>query len=327
MNLTILDAAAVRRLLPMSDCIAAMRQAMVAVSQGSVNIPPRIVASLPDGSGYFFAMPGSAQHPALDGAKVLTLLPANPAAGRPTIQGVVLLFDHATGAPQALIDGAEITAMRTAAASGLATQLLARADAASHGVLGIGVQAGVHIDAIQVARPGVAEVRVWGRDAASAQAFALAQSARTGLRVLAVHDAALACACDIVSVVTGATQPVLQGAWLQPGAHVNLVGAHQRTHREADTAAITRAAVYVDLMASALSEAGDLLIPIDEGAFDSTRIVGEIGQLAAGQVPGRAGDQQITLYKSLGVVAQDLFAAWATLQRALAEGQGVTVPF
>jgi ornithine cyclodeaminase len=327
MSLTILDAAAVRRLLPMADCIEAMRQAMLAVSRGQVAIPPRIIAPLPDGSGHFAAMPGSTESPAMDGAKLLTLLPANPAAGRPAIQGVVLLFDHATGAPQALLNGAEITALRTAAASGLATQLLARNDARSHGVLGTGVQAGVHIDAIRAVRPGITAVRVWGRDADRTKLFALRQSERTGLDVQAVADAAEACACDVVSAVTGATHPVLQGARLMPGAHVNLVGAHQATHREADSLAITRAAIYVDLMESALREAGDLLIPMGEGAFAREGIVGEIGEVAAGTVPGRTGDTQITLYKSLGVVAQDLYAARAVLQRALAQGQGVTVPF
>lgn len=327
MSLTIIDAATVRRLLPMADCMAVMREAMIAVSRGAVVIPPRIVAALPDGSGYFATMPGSSQSPAIDGAKLLTLLPANPAAGRPAIQGLVLLFDHASGTPMAVIDGAEITTLRTAAASGLATRLLARCDARSHGVLGTGVQAAAHIEAIAAARATVVEVLVWGRSLARAQSFAAEQGQRQGLTIRAVADAAEACACDIVSAVTGATQPVLQGAWLRPGAHVNLVGAHQATHREADTAAITRSAVYVDLLRSAMTEAGDLLIPMQEGAFMRDRIVGEIGQLVAGEIGGRSDGQQITLYKSLGIVAQDLYAAWAVLGRARGEGLGTTVDF
>ncbi len=327
MPLRILNAQDVRELLPMAECIAAMRDAMIALSHRSVAIPQRIISALPDGTGYFACMPGSCSEPAVDGAKVVTLLPGNPAAGRPAIQGVVLLFDHATGAPAALLDGAEITALRTAAVSGLATQLLAREDARSHGVLGAGVQARVHVDAIRVARPHAREVLVWARGAGNARAFAEAESGRTGLRIRAVADAREAAACDIVSACTGATEPVLRGDWLRPGAHVNLVGAHQPTHREADTQAVVRSTVYVDLMESAMKEAGDLLIPIGEGAFARERIAGELGQLAAGEVPGRTSPQQVTLFKSLGVVAQDLFAGWAALRAAQARGRGVEVPF
>lgn len=327
MTIRILNAQDVRALLPMADCIDAMRDAMIALSHGGVAMPPRIISALPDGTGYFACMPGSCSRPAVDGAKVVTLLPGNPAAGRPAIQGVVLLFDHATGAPVALLDGAEITALRTAAVSGLATQLLAREDARSHGVFGNGVQARVHIDAVRVARPGATQVLVWGRDSGRARAFAEAEGTRTGLRVRAVADAQEAAACDIVSTCTGATAPVLRGEWLRPGAHVNLVGAHQPTHREADSHAIARSTVYVDLMESAMKEAGDLLIPIGEGAFAQDRIAGELGQLAAGEVPGRASREQVTLFKSLGVVAQDLFAGWAALRAAQASGRGVEVAF
>lgn len=321
----VLTAHDIRSLLPMADCIGVMQQAMVALSQGQVALPPRVIAPLADGSGLLAVMPGSCRDPAVDGAKLLTLLPGNRTAGRPAIQGVVLLFDHATGTPMALFDGAELTALRTAAVSGLATRLLARTDARSHGILGTGVQARMHIDAIHAARPLVTQVRVWGRDAGRARAFAAEQSTRTGLEIQAVEDAALAACCDIVSTTTGATQPVLRGAWLREGAHVNLVGAHQPGDREADTATIVRSSVYVDLTQSAMTEAGDLLLPIIEGAFAKERIVGELGQLAAGQIAGRRSEAQITLFKSLGVVAQDLLAAWAVLERAVRAGTGTVM--
>jgi ornithine cyclodeaminase/alanine dehydrogenase-like protein (mu-crystallin family) len=227
----------------------------------------------------------------------------------------------------ALLDGAEITALRTAAVSGLATRLLARPDAGSHGILGTGVQARMHIDAIHAARPLATEVRVWGRDHARTKAFAVQESTRTGHAVRAVPSAREAAECDIVSTTTGAALPVLEGHWLHAGTHVNLVGAHRPTEREADTATITRASVYVDLMESAMNEAGDLLLPIAEGAFARDRIVGDLGQLAAGQIPGRTSAAQITLFKSLGVVAQDLFAAWAVLQRAVQADAGTVVNF
>lgn len=327
MSIRILTAADVYALLPMADCINVMHEAMVALSSGQIAMPPRLIAPLADGSGAMAAMPGSSRNPAVDGAKLLTLLPGNPAAGRAAVQGVVVLFDPSTGAPMALLDGAAITALRTAAVSGLATRLLARADARSHGILGTGVQARMHIDAIHVARPMVAELRIWGRDRARAQLFAAQQAARTGLTVRAVANAAQAAQCDIVSTTTGAAQPVLQGAWLREGAHVNLVGAHRPVDREADTATIVGASVYVDLMQSAMNEAGDLLIPIAEGAFAKERIVGELGQLAAAQITGRVDAAQITLFKSLGVVAQDLFAAHAVLQRAVGAQSGTLLEF
>jgi ornithine cyclodeaminase/alanine dehydrogenase-like protein (mu-crystallin family) len=326
-SLRILNASQVRSSLSMAECIDAMRDAMIAVSRGQVAVPPRIIAALPDGSGYFACMPGSSREPPIDGAKVLTLLPGNPAVGRPAIQGVVLLFDHATGAPSVLLDGAELTALRTAAVSGLATRLLARNDARSHGVLGTGVQAGAHIDAVQVARSQVKEVCVWGRDTARTAAFAAQQSKRTGLAVRAVDSAEEASACDIVSACTSATQPVLLGRWLREGAHVNLVGAHRPTHREADTEAIVRGTVFVDLMESALTEAGDLLIPISEGAFTRERIAGDLGSVVRGSIEGRGSQQQITVFKSLGLVAQDLFAGWAASRVARERGVGTEVDF
>jgi ornithine cyclodeaminase len=328
MALTVIDAATVRRLLPVGECIDVMREAMIALSCGEVQVPPRTIAPLADGSGYLLAMPGSAAKDlGIDGAKLLTLLPGNVAQGRPAIQGVVLLFDHAGGAPVALIEGSEITAIRTAAVSGLATRLLAREDARTHGVLGTGVQARMHIDAITAARPGIREVLVWGRNPESARTLAATQRERCGLAVRAVPHAAEACACDVVSATTASPRPVLQGAWLAQGAHVNLVGGHQRDEREADSAALTRAAVYVDLLPSALAEAGDILIPMHEGCFGPEHIVGEIGQLAAGTVAGRRSAAQVTLFKSLGVVAEDLYAAAAVWRRAVQQGIGTTVPF
>ena len=327
MTIRILGAGDIFALLPMADCVDAMHEAMVALSSGQVVMPARVIAPLADGDGLMAAMPGSSRSPAVDGAKLLTLLPGNPAAGRAAVQGVVVLFDHASGAPMALLDGAAITALRTAAVSALATRLLARADARSHGILGTGVQARMHIDAIHAVRPAATEVRIWGRNPIRAREFAAEQARRTGLDVVAVEHAAQAARCDIVSATTGAAQPVVQGAWLHNGAHVNLVGAHRPVDREADTATIVRCSVYVDLMHSAMNEAGDLLIPMAEGAFAKERIVGELGQLAAGQIPGRASTAQITLFKSLGVVAQDLFAAWAVLQRAQRAGVGTLVEF
>jgi ornithine cyclodeaminase/alanine dehydrogenase-like protein (mu-crystallin family) len=314
----------VERLLPMAACIDVLADAMRAASGGAVSMPLRMFTPLADDSGSFGLMPGSTLDPPFFGAKVISLLPGNPARGLPMVQGYVSLFDHGTGRPVALIEGASVTAIRTAAASGLATRELARANARTHGLFGTGVQAVTHIDAVACARD-IREVVVWGRDAEKTRRFAKEQSARVRADVRATDDPAEAAGCDVVSTVTAATQPVLKGEWLKPGCHVNLVGVHTPTAREADTAAITRSRVYVDLMESALNEAGDLLVPIGEGAIDERHILGEIGQVLAGAVPGRTDESDITLYKSLGIVAQDLFAAAHIYARAADEGAGVEV--
>jgi ornithine cyclodeaminase len=314
----------VKRLLPMAACIDAMAEAMRAASSGAVSMPPRLFAPLADDSGSLGLMPGSTLDPPYFGAKVISLRFDNPSKGLPTVQGYVSLFDHDTGRPLALIEGSSVTAIRTAAASGLATRELARQDARSHGIFGTGVQAVTHIDAIACVRD-ISRVVVWGRDAGKARRFAAEQSERTGLAVKATEDPAEAAGCDVISTVTAASEPVLRGEWLQPGCHVNLVGVHTPEAREADTEAILRSRVYVDLVESAMNEAGDLLLPIAAGAMDAAHILGEIGQVLLGAVPGRGSDADITLYKSLGIVAQDLFAAAHIYARALEDGAGVEV--
>ena len=314
----------VERLLPMADCIDAMAEAMRAASSGAVSMPPRLFTTLADDSGLLGLMPGSVLDPPFFGAKVISLRFDNPAKGLPTVQGYVSLFDHGTGTPVALIEGSSVTAIRTAAASGLATRELARQDARTHGIFGTGVQAVTHIDAVSSVR-GIGRVIVWGKDAGKTRRFAAQQAVRTGLEVRATEDPAEAAACDVVSTVTAATEPVLMGEWLQPGSHVNLVGVHTPDAREADTATVRRSRVYVDLMESAMNEAGDLLVPLGEGAISAAHILGEVGQVLTGAVPGRTAEADITLYKSLGIVAQDLYVAAHIYARAREDGAGVEV--
>ena len=326
MPIRIINAEEVRQLLPMAECIVVMEPAMIAASSGTIAIPPRQFSPLIDESGLFGMMPGSSAELGNYGAKVISLHPDNPAAGRPAIQGFVTLFDHATGAPVAIIEGAEVTAIRTAAASGLATRLLAREAASSCGIFGIGVQAITHIDAMCAVRP-ISDVVIWGRDSHRTRAFAAEQAKRTGLRVRATEQPEEAAACDLVCTVTGSPEPILKGAWVQPGAHVNLVGAHSLRTRESDSELIARSALYADLMESCRNEGGDFMIPVQEGVIDESAIRGELGQLCQGQLPGRDSDEQITVYKSLGITAQDLFAARHVLNKAIETGAGVEVPF
>ncbi len=320
-DIKFLNSEAVRRHLTFERCISAVRDAMVAVSNKTIDMPSRLVSPLVDQSGFLALMPGSASDPQVYGVKVLSLHPANPAAGLPTIQGFVILFDHKSGTPVAIIDGAEVTAIRTAAASGLATELLARKDAKTHAVIGTGVQARSHIEAILAARPEIEATMIWGRDPAKADAVAREISGKTGHNVRAVARVEEAAGADIISMVTGATEPVLEGKWLRPGTHVNLVGPHKATEREADSETLLRSRVFVDSFDSAMREAGDILIPINEGVYSADRIIGEIGNVVQSKIQGRLSEADITLYKSLGLVAQDIYAAFELLKHANAEAK------
>lgn len=306
----IIDAARVLAHLSMSECIEVMAKAMIGVSEGTSSIPPRIIMPLMDGSAHFGVMPGSLASPLIYGVKIVSLHPANTAAGRPSLQGLVALFDHHTGQPLAVIDGGEITTLRTGASSGLATRLLARPDSSTLGLFGSGVQAASHLEAICAVRP-IKQVRVWSRGWEHACAFAERHRNRFQCDIVPVREPRAAAACDIVCAVTSASEPVIFGDWLRAGAHVNLVGAHTPKTRESDTALIKRGSLYVDSLKSALTEAGDILIPIEEHAIDDSHIVGEIGALMTGRIAGRTTAEQITVYKSVGVVAQDLAAAHA----------------
>ncbi|MEE4217534.1 MAG: ornithine cyclodeaminase family protein [Xanthomonadales bacterium] len=326
MPLLIINAADVRKLLPMKDCVRVMDQAMRAVSDHRVDMPERLVTALEDNSGYFFLMPGLPRDAPVFGAKLVSLLPGNPAVGRPNVQGFITLFDRASGTPVALVDGFEITRLRTAAASALATRELARKDASSHGIFGAGVLAAAHLEAIACVRD-IREVRIWARDPEKARSFAAAQAENYDFSITAVEDPAQAARCDIVSTVTNSATPVLQGKWLAPGSHVNLVGAHRADHREIDSKGMVHAALFVDARESALREAGDLLIPVSEGKVGADHIQAEIGDVLNGCANGRSNSRQVTVYKSLGLVAQDLFAAGQVLSAARISGLGQLVDF
>lgn len=305
-----IGAAEVREALPMAKCIDLMAEAMCALSSGKFDAPPRRVEPLE--GGHFFLMPGSMRRGPFFGAKLVSLIPANPERGLPVMQGYVALFDHDSGAPLALVDGAAVTYLRTAAISALATRTLARPEANSHGIFGAGRLAEEHLRAIAAVRP-VTETRVWARNPERARDFAVQMREETGMAVVA-SDRREAAACDIVSTVTNAAEPVLQGRWLSAGCHVNLVGAHRPDHREADSDTVAGAAIYVDTRAGALREAGDLLIPMAEGRLSETDLRGELGEALAGTAQGRCDARERTLFKSLGHVAQDLYVAAAVYE-------------
>jgi len=327
MELRIISAADVRRLLPMSRCIPATREAMTLTSDGRAVQPIRTKMDAPGGRGLLSMMPGALIDPAQLGIKVITVFPGNFGTGVASHQGMILLFDPQTGSPVAVVDGREVTAIRTGAASAVATDVLARPDAETLAIFGYGEQATAHIEALSQVRP-FERVLVWGRDGDKARAFAHEQAEHSGLPV-EVRDQAqdLAREADVLCMTTAAAEPYFQGAWLRPGQHLNVVGSSIPTTAEVDVATIAGARVYADFRDSALALGGDIRRAIEAGADPETLIVGEVGGVILGRTEGRCGPDDITLFKSLGMVSEDLTAAWAAYEAAQAEGGGTVVAF
>jgi ornithine cyclodeaminase len=236
-----------------------------------------------------------------------------------------MLFDPENGVPRTILDASEVTSIRTAAASGVATRALARAGAGDLALLGSGVEARTHLEAMLVARP-LRRVRVYSPDRGRREAFAERESERHGIRVEPVDSARAAVeGADLVCTVTSSRVPVLEGRWLAPGCHVNAAGACLKDARELDTEAVRRARIFVDRRESALNEAGDLLIPMAEGALDAEAIQGELGEVLLGSCAGRRTDDEITLFESLGLAVEDLAAAHYLDRVGRERGVGVLV--
>jgi ornithine cyclodeaminase len=272
-------------------------------------------------------MPGYLAEPECFGVKLVSLFPNNVAAGLSSHLGLVLLFEPEHGRPVALMDAAEITAIRTAAASGLATRLLARPDAGDLAILGAGEQARSHLEAMACVRT-LRRVRVWSRTEKSARSFAETQSAHLGLAIeVAPTPRAAVEGADLICTVSKAREPILEGAWIAPGAHLNVVGSSIAAAAEIDTDAVVRSRFFIDWRESTRNEAGEYLRAHKAGAITEAHILGEIGEVADGRVAGRLSDADITLYKSLGIAPQDLASAHFLLAEARARGVGQVVDF
>ncbi|HEV2013538.1 MAG TPA: ornithine cyclodeaminase family protein [Candidatus Dormibacteraeota bacterium] len=325
----VLSAEDVAKLLPMSDCIQVMRDALASLARGRALVPLRMVMRMPDASGFLGLMPGHIQADGgRDGAlgmKAVSVFPGNARRGIDTHQGAVLLFEADTGRLSALMDGATITAIRTAAVSGVATDLLAREDAAELAILGAGVQARTHLEAIAAVRP-IRRVRVWSRNQEHAASFVKETGGSFGASIDAVPSAESAVrGADVVATVTASPEPILQRGWLKEGVHINAVGSSIPTTREIDTATMAAVRLFVDRRESAVNEAGDILIPIREGAFTADHIQAELGDVIIGKDPGRRSAAELTLFKSLGLAVEDVASAAFILKRAQQTGMGQTV--
>jgi len=323
------DGSTVERVLTPELCLQAVESAFRSLARNQAIQPLRTLLTLP-GSGeggasnYFLVMPAHVQDPPALGAKLITLFPGNHDLGLPSHQGVILFFDADTGGLRAVVDAESVTALRTAAASALATRHLAQEEAEVLAILGSGVQARSHLDAILAVRP-IREVRVWSRTSANAQAFVEEMSERQRrhpfpqgpvvLRAVPDPESAVRGA-QVICTLTASPTPVVRGEWLDAGSHVNAVGAYTAQTRELDSQAVAQARLYVDRRESALAEAGDYLIPLSEGGVTDQHIVGEMGDLLEGRVPGRISAEERTIFKSLGLAVQDL-AAVSCLVREL----------
>ena len=312
----------VRTVLPMDELIAAMDTALAQFSSGRVEQPLRTVVEVGLQRAFFGVMPASIPDPAALGAKLVTVFGSNRAAGLPTHLATIILLDAMTGELLAIMDGRYITEARTAAVSAVSVQRLAREDAATLAILGSGVQARSHLDAIGRVR-ALREVRVWSPSDAHRDAFAREARPRTTARVAVAASARDAVeGADLVALVTSSREPVIESAWIGAGAHVCAVGACRPDQREMDGALVARGRVFVDSRAGAMAEAGDVLLAIHEGAIDESHLAGELGELAAGRVAGRHSREQVTIFKSLGMAVEDVAAAHLAYLKAAERGLG-----
>lgn len=322
----LIDRATVRELYPVERALPVMAEAMRRYSSGQVELPLRTILRPEKDTGLLGTMPGFVAGDDLAGygLKAMVLKPENPARGLDLHIGVVLVFDPETGAPLAMMDAGAVTAVRTAAVSAVATGALARPDAGDLAVLGSGVQARSHLEAMQLVRP-LRRVRVWSRTAENAEAFRTWAAAELGIEVETVSTPAAALAgADLVCTTTAAKEPVVQAADLAPGVHVNAVGASFIDHRELSSQAVAGASFFVDSRESALSESGDLRAPLTEGLVGPDHIRAELGEVLLGARPGRRAETEITVFKSLGLGVQDIMSGFAVAEEAAARGLGRT---
>lgn len=316
----LLNADEVSALLDMDALIAALAPAMVELSAGHVSMPPR-TAAIVQGQGLLGTMPAYLPSSRTLSCKLVTVFPGNAQRDLHTHQAVVMLFDADTGTPKAMLDGAVITALRTAAGSALATKWLARKEASTLLIIGTGVQASSHARAVARVRK-LKELRIAGRDTKKAEQLAQMLGKELGIAFRGhAIDAEAFSGTDIVCATTHATQPVVKGEWLKPGMHINSVGLNPQG-RELDAETVQKSRVFVESRAAALAPP-----PSGAGDLAGATVHAEIGEVLVGSQKGRESNQQITLYKSVGVAVQDAVAAQLVYDAALARRVGTEIKF
>jgi ornithine cyclodeaminase len=318
--------------LPIETAIGVIETAMVAVSSGAANLPlrfsmdvggPNMMGIMP---GAF--MPGNGNIDACFGVKLVSLFPGNPEAGLSSHQGAIVLFEPGHGSAIALMNAGLLTAIRTAAASAVATRSLAHEDCAILAMIGAGEQAEHHLGAMLCVRPSIRELRVVGRRRDKVEVFAVNASKRHPSLSISVTDDVRTAVdfADIICTVTTSPEPVLMGEWVAPGTHLNIVGASIPSKREIDDEMVARASLFVDYRPSAFAQAGEIISAMASGRITRNHVRGEIGEVLSGKTSGRRSPTEITIYRSLGIVAQDLACAMHCLREATVKGLGTETP-
>ncbi len=313
----------------MKMCMEAVEKAFAGLTEGHANMPQRTPIPLPDKSGLALFMPAHLRNLKALGAKIVSVYHENVRKHNlPAVLGTILLLDEDTGFPVAIMDGGFLTAMRTGAVSGVATKYMARPDAVTAAVFGTGMQAFTQVLAIHEARP-LSKLVIWSIDSeGTRQAFGDRVRAKTGVSVELASDPATAVqAADIVALATSAAEPVVDGSWFKPGAHINGIGSHTPKMREVDSLTVRRSRVICDLLEACKAEAGDFIIPVANGDWTWGQVAGNLGDVVTGRVSGRTSTDEITLFKSVGLAIQDVSAAKAVLDEALKRGIGLEFQF
>lgn len=321
MKVLFADEATVAELSSIREYIKALERMFKAVTRGDAVLPARLVLALPSGAGSFFSMPGHVGTPGVLGAKLLTFFPRNVAL--PSHQGVILLFDPDNGRFLAALEAGTITELRTAAASAIATRLLSRRDSDSLAILGSGKQAWSHLRALLEVRE-FRSVKVWSRDGSHAESFL--RRARSTYRALSVAKAEspreAVRGVDVVCTTTATSKPILRGSWVGKGTHVNAIGYANSDSREIDSELVRKSRLYTDRRESLLSEAGDFKEAKKKGLVGDSHLVGDLGELLLSRVKGRVSDDDVTLYRGLGIATEDLAVAEMVYRKAASREKG-----
>ncbi|HVK28198.1 MAG TPA: ornithine cyclodeaminase family protein [Nocardioides sp.] len=310
----------VEKLISFPSTIAAVRAAHISLATGRSAVPVAATMPEPGGTSVFVGMAAVSRPDRLASVKLLADMPSNAALGLPTQRSTILAVSTDDGSCAAMIDGAIVTRVRTAAASAVATDALARTDSRILGLVGAGQLARAHVEALRSVRT-FDRILVWSRTERTARLLA----DEVGAEVMTTAEEVFG-AADVVCTLTPTRDPHVRGAWLRPGQHVNVVGAPPRPdHREVDSEAIRRARVVIDARATSWHDSGDILVPLAEGAIPREHVSDELGAVLAGEVPGRTGADQITLFNSVGVGLQDLAVARLLVDEARRTGIGLDV--
>ena len=328
METLILSQAEVEKLLPMKECIAVMREALLSLAKGEVHQPLRSIIRPPHAKGLIGLMPA---HKSGDtsafGLKAVCVFPENPAKGKDAHQGAVLLFSGETGELRALMNASAITAIRTAAVSGVATDLLAREDACELAIIGSGVQARSHLAAMSEVR-SFKRCRIVSKRLENAKKFVDEMKQEVSFPIEMVETIADALrGAEVIVTATNSVEPIVKREWVSAGAHLNVVGSSFPKAREVDSETMAAASLFVDRVESTVNEAGDFLLAMRDGVIGPDHIRAELGELLNGDKPGRTSAEEITLFKSLGIATEDLFAAEYVFEKARELNVGTWVEF